>query len=193
LKRSRKPQAALAAAAVCVVPETTEAITEMNEGVQQTPQFVNDLASAWGDFVVNGFRDFQGFVRNVLNSFKRMLSSMVADAVRARIMQALGAGGGMAAGPAMASGGGGMGGVGGLLGSLLPAAGTATGFAGGLGNAMGGSIFNVANNAAAAGGGLMATMGARCRLRDLSLAASWQSDRRKRRAFSAAWPRSCAK
>jgi Ca2+-binding EF-hand superfamily protein len=142
------------------IKETTEAITEMNEGVQQTPQFVNDLASAWGDFVVNGFRDFQGFVRNVLNSFKRMLSSMVADAARARIMQALGAGGGMAAGPAMASGGGGMGGAGGLLGSLLPAAGTATGFAGGLGNAMGGSIFNVANNAAAAGGGLMATMGA---------------------------------
>jgi Ca2+-binding EF-hand superfamily protein len=138
-----------------VVPE----IKKLNEELQQTPQFVNDLASAWGDFVVNGFRDFQGFVRNVLNSFKRMLSSMVADAARARIMQALGAGGGMAAGPAIA-GGGGMGGAGGLLGSLLPAAGTATGFAGGLGNAMGGSIFNVANNAAAAGGGLMATMGA---------------------------------
>jgi Ca2+-binding EF-hand superfamily protein len=139
-----------------VVPE----IKKLNEELQQTPQFVNDLASAWGDFVVNGFRDFQGFVRNVLNSFKRMISSMVADAARARIMQALGAGGGMAAGPAMASGGGGMGGAGGLLGSLLPAAGTATGFAGGLGNAMGGSIFNVANNAMAAGGGLMATMGA---------------------------------
>ena len=54
---------------------------------------IGGVADAWGDFVVRGFSDFKGFVSSVLNSFKSMLSNMIAMAAKNKIMLSLGIGG----------------------------------------------------------------------------------------------------
>ena len=144
---------------------------------------VDSIASAFGNFVARGFRDFRGFVDAVLSSFQNMLAQMIALAARNRILIGLGfSGGGVAAaGQAMAgaAGGGGgllgnifgLGGGGGFLGSVgssggilgMGGLGGGTGLLGGLGNALSGGIgnlFSIGANAAAAGGGLAASIGA---------------------------------
>ena len=98
-----------------------------DELAEATP-LVGDLSGAWGDFVASGFRDFKGFVSNVLGSFKRMLSEMIAMAARNKIMIALGIGGGDALSSALGAAGAPMGGQG-ILGSLM---GGASAFTGGL-------------------------------------------------------------
>jgi hypothetical protein len=136
---------------------------------------IGSVSDAFGDFVVNGFRDFQGFVRSILDSFKQMLSQMISLALRNRIMIGLGfsgAGAGAAGAGGLLQGAGGGGGLlGGLLGSFgrggsilgLGGLGGGTGFLGGLGNAVSGglgNILNIGGNAAAAGGGILSTLGA---------------------------------
>lgn len=143
---------------------------------------IDGVASAFGDFVSRGFRDFQDFAQSILQTFQRLLSQMIAMAVRNRIMIGLGISGG-GAGAAVAGGNGGLlgnllgggGSGGGMLGGLLGSFGQGgsilgmgglaggTGLLGGLGNAVSGGlggIFNIGANAAAAGGGLLATLGA---------------------------------
>jgi TP901 family phage tail tape measure protein len=102
---------------------------------------VDSITSAWGDFVASGFTDFEGFKDAVLNSFKRMISEMVATAASNRILLALGgtiAGGGAAAlaGGAVAAqtgNGTGNGILGGLLGNTIGANGLIGGLSSGLG------------------------------------------------------------
>jgi len=147
---------------------------------------IGSVSDAFGDFVARGFTDFKGFVSSVLDSFKSMLAQMISMAVRNRIMIGLGISGG-GAGAALAGGqggggllggllgGGGAGGGGGLLGGLLGSFGSGggilgmgglgggAGLLGGLGNAVSGglgNIFSIGANAAAAGGGILATLGA---------------------------------
>ncbi|MFP4239517.1 MAG: tape measure protein [Rhodosalinus sp.] len=162
-------QAALAEAAM-----TAEDMGREKAGI--LVRGIDGIAGAWGDFVANGFRDFKGFVQSVWDSFKGLISQMVALAARNRIMLSLGIGGGAAGGVAGAATGGGggigglLGGAGGMLGTLgSAAAGTAgtvgTGFIGAAGNALGigAAGFNplaIGTNAAMAGGGFMATLGA---------------------------------
>jgi len=142
---------------------------------------IDSVSNAFGDFVARGFRDFRGFAQAVLDTFRNLLSQMIAMAVRNRIMIGLGiSGGGVAAvGKSIAGVGGGGGGLlgglfgggGGILGSFGNAGGIfgmgglggGAGLLGGLGNALSGglgNIFSIGANAAAAGGGILASIGA---------------------------------
>lgn len=122
------------------------------ESVMQRMESLTDgLATAWGDWIAGGLRDFKGFVSNILGSFKSMLSDMIATAaanpIRIAITGAMGGFGGT--GGAMA-GVPGMGGTGGILGRIGSSIGTAISgamsgfgsvfsglFSGGLGGAAG--------------------------------------------------------
>jgi len=137
---------------------------------------INSIADAIGQFVASGMRDF----RSLLDAFKNMLREMIATAIANPIRIALTTmmmgGGGMAqAAGGMMGGGGGLMGGGGLLSGLLGSFGGAgsilgmgglgggVGLLGGLGNAISGGLgglFSIGTNALAAGGGLMATVGA---------------------------------
>lgn len=152
----------------------------------QVKSAVGSVADAFGDFVARGFQDFKGFARSVIDTFKNMLSQMISMAVRNRIMIGLGFGGGAGGATSALAGGGGGGGLlssvlgggggsgGGLGGMISGAVGTlgsaaagtvGTGFLGAAGNALGigmssFSPFAIGANAAMAGGGALATIGA---------------------------------
>ncbi|SNT17458.1 hypothetical protein SAMN05421763_105351 [[Luteovulum] sphaeroides subsp. megalophilum] len=113
--------------------EHRRAIGELNKELGEGIPIIGDVATAWGDFVAGGFRDFKGFAGRVLGSFKGMLAEMIATAARNRIVIGMGLGGGGLAGTAAAAGVPGMGGGGlGMLGSLFGGGG---GFFGGVGSA----------------------------------------------------------
>ena len=128
----------------------------------------------------DGISSFKDFGNTILDIWKRTISEMVAAWATSGMARLL-AGGGFggfglagsgiasAAGSVASSGIGGIGGFGSALGSFGRVAGPAapgiagTGFLGGAGAAFGGgfgNFFNVGANAAAAGGGLGATLGA---------------------------------
>lgn len=149
------------------------AVQSVTDDLADQLPMVNDVADAWGEFVVGGFRDFKGFVDGVLSSFKSMLQEMISTAARNRIMLSLGFGaaspGAAAAGVPAQGGGllsslsGGLGAFGGNGGGLLGGLAGGSGLMGGLGNALSGglgNVFSVGANAAAAGGGIMASVGA---------------------------------
>ena len=147
---------------------------------------VDDLAKAFGDFAVSTEKDFDKLADNLVASVKSMIADMIATVARNKIMVSLGynvaggalsgAAGGVASGVAQSAvaGGAGSGMLGGFFGSMganvLSGSFTAgTGLFGGLGASMnaafgaGGSLTNmfaVSANAAAAGGGFAATLGA---------------------------------
>lgn len=111
---------------------------------------IDSVADAWGKFVANGFKDFKGFARSVLDSFKSMLAKMIAMAARNRIMISLGMGGGgspLAASPGFGGGGGdilggltGGGGGGDILGSLTGSVGVGSALIGGFSNVVGATL-----------------------------------------------------
>lgn len=134
---------------------------------------INSIADAIGQFVASGMRDFRSLLDAFKNMIREMIAMAIANPIRIALTTAFMGGGGMAqaAGGAM----GGIGGGGGILGSLLGSFGSGgsifglgglgggAGLLGGLGNAISGgfmNMFNVFGNAAAAGGGLLATLGA---------------------------------
>ena len=105
---------------------------------------IDGVSNAFGDFIAGGLKDFGGFVKSILDSFKQMLSQMIAMAVKNKIMISLGIGGGATgvAGAASAATGG-AGGILGSLGSIGGGSGMAglaggAGFMGGVGNVLGG-------------------------------------------------------
>ena len=119
---------------------------------------IDGISNAWGQFVVRGFNDFQGFVSAVLNSFKSMIANMIALAARNQIMLSLGIGG-VGAGAAAGA----VGSIGGVAGgSLLTGGGMLAGT--GLGTALSGlssgfmtSVYGgLAGTAGAVSGGLAA-------------------------------------
>jgi len=104
-----------------------KAVQKLNDGLADQLPMVNDLASAFADFVVRGFSDFKGFVRSVLDSFKSMLAQMTSMAVQNKIIIPImtaftggGAGQAMAGAAGQAAGGGGglLGGLGGIAASF---------------------------------------------------------------------------
>ncbi|MBO4170604.1 tail tape measure protein [Cereibacter azotoformans] len=113
--------------------EHRRAIGELNKELGDGIPLIGDVATAWGDFVAGGFKDFKGFVGSVLGSFKGMLAEMIATAARNRIIIGMGLGsGGLAGTAAAAAGVPGMGGGLGMLGSLFGGGGR---FLGSIGNA----------------------------------------------------------
>jgi hypothetical protein len=95
----------------------TEDLAEALDGPLSSA--VDGVSKAWADFVVRGFRDFKGFVRSVLDSFKGMLAEMIATAARNRIIVGLGlGGGGSVAGAAANAATGAVGAGGGILGTI---------------------------------------------------------------------------
>lgn len=127
---------------------------------------VGSISDAFGNFVARGLRDFKGFVKDIIGSFKNMIAQMIAMAVKNRIMLSLGIGGvtGTAAAAGQVAG---IGNAGGMLGSFAGGGVAGSGLLGGFGAAMpsflggaGNGLFAVGANAAAAGGGIAATIGA---------------------------------
>ena len=162
-------------------------LERLNEEIADSVPLIDDVASAWADFLVDGARDFGGFKNAVLGSFKSLLAEMITTAARNQILISVGLGnvGGSVATSAAGSLLGGAGGGTGLLGGLLGKTGTlttggglgstfaslagGTGFMGGLGQSLAagfgttgsiGGLFSVGGNAAAVGGGFMASLGA---------------------------------
>ena len=129
--------------------EMHEAAEQLDIAIEQNEEVmrgvlgvVDDISTAWGEFVIRGFDDFKGFAKSVFNVFKRLLVQMVAEAAKAKILNFLGFG----------NFGGGGNVAGNVLGSI--ASGTVSSIAGsattsylGLGSVGGGA------GAAAAGGG----------------------------------------
>jgi hypothetical protein len=113
------------------------------------------VASAWGDFIAGGLRDFKGFANSILDSFTSLLSQMIATAARNKILISLGASGSVAGGAASAAtgGGGGIGGLGGIaggFGAALTAGGSLMGVSGLLGGL--GAGVGMAGSALVSGG-----------------------------------------
>lgn len=85
---------------------------------------IKSASDAFGDFVVRGFSDFNGFVDDVVNSFKRMISQLISTAISNKIMLSLGIGGSItgtaaSAGTSLLTGGAGLfGGIGSAAGGI---------------------------------------------------------------------------
>ena len=102
---------------------------------------IDGVSNAFGDFIMGGLKDFGGFVKSILASFKQMLSQMIAMAVKNKIMISLGIGGGatgVAGAAAAATGGGGGGILSGVLGGILGTGGAGLAGLAGSGGIMGG-------------------------------------------------------
>ena len=128
---------------------------------------IDSMSSAFGDFVSGGLKDFKSFASSIVDTFKRMLSQMIAMAVKNKIIISLGMGG---AGAGAAAGGGVMSGLLGGFGTAATAGSAAvagTGFLGGLGSVGSGLMSGGLSGGAGAlttalsgSGGLMAAAGA---------------------------------
>lgn len=140
-----------------------EAVTAVQDVAQRAVdgagRVVDNISSAFGDFVARGLDDFGSFVDDIWRSFQRLISRMVAAAASNTIriglgLSATGAAGGVA-GQAMAGQGGSL--IGSLASSALPglfgAGGFASGIGAGLSTAIGpgsAGLFSVGANATAA-------------------------------------------
>ena len=113
-----------------------KAVQELNNNLAGSIPMVDGLASAFGEFIGSGLRNFKEFGQSIIDTFKNMIVTMVTTAARNRILFSMGiTGGGIggAAQAAVAPGGGGIlsgllggggGGGGGLLGGISGALGT---------------------------------------------------------------------
>lgn len=105
---------------------------------------IDGVSNAFGDFVARGFKDFKGFAKSIVNSFKSMLAQMISMAIKNRIMIGLGLGGTVSGVANAATGGAGaIGGIGSIIGGFGTGAGLSglaggTGLLGGFGNVVGG-------------------------------------------------------
>ncbi len=138
---------------------------------------IGSVSNAFGDFIARGLSDFKSFAGSIVDSFKSMLSQMIATAAKNKIMISMGLGGaGFASGAGAVGTSSPFGGpMGSMLGNFGGAGAAGTGLMGGFGAAGSaamsgfssgglsgglGGLFNVGGNAAAAGGGAMASIGA---------------------------------
>jgi hypothetical protein len=100
--------------------KAAEAAKKLREEMQRPlVSAIEGVSNAFGDFVARGFKDFKGFARSIVDSFKSMLSQMIAMAVRNRIMISLGLGGSLTGTAGAAVSGAAAAAGGGLLGGLL--------------------------------------------------------------------------
>ena len=127
---------------------------------------IDGIADAWGNFVARGFKDFKGFVKDILSSFSSMISQMISMAAKNRIMMSLGFGG--VEGGVLNGAKGALGAASGPLGQVSGIVGKVSGFVGGIGSGLAqalgfgktasAGLFAISQNAAAAAGGV-ATLG----------------------------------
>ncbi|MFG6586070.1 hypothetical protein [Sulfitobacter sp. MOLA879] len=110
---------------------------------------VDGVANAFGDFIAQGFQNFKGFAKSILDTFTGMISQMIAMAAKNRIMLSMGFAGGGAGGAAAAGVPGPGGAVGSLMNSVMGAA--------GIGSALVGGFTNAASALFTSGIGSMAT------------------------------------
>ncbi len=147
-------------------------LEDSRDGLESTMgDLAGGIGDAVGDLFTGAFDSAKDFLGAIKDAFKRTLSELISMAVANPIRLALGIGGGGLAAGAVSGGGGLLGGGGGLLGGFGSAGGIlgfgglggGTGLLGGLGNALSGGLGNILNigaNAAAAGGGILASIGA---------------------------------
>lgn len=126
-----------ARAATRAVGETVEVVTEEFVPLEAG---IGSVADAFGTFIADGLQDFKSFTDSIVSSFKQMLATMIAEAIKNRITigigtAAVGAAGSAAAG-AVGSAAGGLGGLAGIASALGPAGIIAGGIA-----AIGGALF----------------------------------------------------
>ncbi|PHR93479.1 MAG: phage tail tape measure protein, partial [Blastopirellula sp.] len=123
------------------------AAKEMTEKLSgPPPSAIDSVSGVFGDFVAGGLHDFEGFTDGVLNSFKRMLSEMIALSAKNKIIVSLGMAGGLTGTGATAgtvSTSGSVSGATGILSSLT-----------GVGGALAGGFMNSASALFGAGGGI---------------------------------------
>lgn len=131
---------------------------------------IGTVADAWGDFITGGLKNFKGFAKSVLSSFKQMISTMISTAASKKLMGLLGLGvsatggaaaAGVAGGAAGAAAGAGstlmsgaslLSGIGGIGSAFMSGAtGLLTGGLGGVTTAMGAATGALGSFAAAAG------------------------------------------
>lgn len=121
---------------------------------------VGGVADAFGDFITRGFRDFKGFVKDVIGSFKNMIAQMIAIALKNKILIGLGfatAGAG-GAGAIMGSGFG-TSGLGGMISTA--ASGFGSGFMSSITGGFGGMTGAIGGGLSAGGiGGVATAIGA---------------------------------
>ncbi|WP_291237808.1 hypothetical protein [Gemmobacter sp.] len=158
-----------AGAAAGAMDEAAEAARRLREQMERPfVAAIDVVADAWGEFVSRGARDFAGFADGVKETFQRLLSSLIAESVKNKLMVWLGIGQtGAVPGQQGASGGaaGGLSGLSGLLGPdswLGSRLCSGKGFLGGIGKLLG---FGGAGAGAGAGGmagltGFLGTAGA---------------------------------
>lgn len=138
----------------------SQELARLNDELASSIPMVDDVADAFGKFVVDGFKDFQGFVKSIGNSFKKLLADMIATAARNRIMIGLGIGGGVGGVGSIASAGTGLlGGGGGILAGVGGLGGAASGLWSGLsgvlsGGGIGSSFANLGGLISGSVGGL---------------------------------------
>ena len=137
-----------------------KAVDDLNKGLIESFPLINDVADAFSNWMSRGFKDFKGFVEDILNSFKNLLVQMAATALRNKILIPIVTGG--VSGGSSSGGGvtGSLGSVAGGLGAALTAGGSlmgVSGLAGGFGAGVG-----MAGSALATGGlsGLTSVIGA---------------------------------
>ncbi|MGB0854242.1 MAG: phage tail tape measure protein [Pikeienuella sp.] len=178
LKRQFTPAASGGGGAAKGLSEELKASEKAAEALQKAMDrplltVIDGASRAIGDFVASGLTDFKSLGRGILDSITSAISQAVQFAIANPIKVAFGLSGGLTGGAANGSSGGGVlsgllgkalgkfGGEGSILG--LGGLGGGKGLLGGLGNALSGGIgglFKIGANAAAAGGGLLATLGA---------------------------------
>lgn len=109
-----------------------DAIRDAEPALQRLNTIVDDISTAWAEWVVRGFRDFRSFTDSVKETFRRLLVDMVATAARNAIFIPIAAGVVGGVGGALGVGRGGSGGGGGGFGALdaLSFAGTGADFLG---------------------------------------------------------------
>lgn len=121
---------------------------------------VDGVANAFGDFVTRGFKDFKGFVKDIIGSFKNMIAQMIAIAVKNKILIGLGfaSAGAGGAGAIMGSGFG-TSGLGGMIGTA--ASGFGSGFMSSVTGGFGGMTGAIGGGLSAGGiGGISTAIGA---------------------------------
>lgn len=121
---------------------------------------VDGVANAFGNFVTRGFKDFKGFVKDVIGSFKNMIAQMIAIAVKNKILIGLGfAGAGAGGAGAIMGSGFGTSGLGGMIGTA--ASGFGSGFMSSVTGGFGGMTGAIGGGLSAGGiGGISTAIGA---------------------------------
>tara|TARA_R110002020_G_scaffold95937_10_gene230135 strand:+ start:11264 stop:17131 length:5868 start_codon:yes stop_codon:yes gene_type:complete len=138
---------------------------------------IDNVSSAFGDFIAGGLRNFKDFAKSILSSFTGMISQMVSAAARQRIMFSMGLTGGGATAAAAgqvadaAPGGGILSGLGslaggkGILGSIASkgifgASGVFGSMGSSIGTSIGGALAGPGSALATSLGGIGASIGA---------------------------------